>query len=602
MIVIRTSKLLVSTATVVLMTTVIGTNRGGAKLRVRCYDFSQRAIRRSSSPNVETDMTQWWLLPPMFCLLVTLSMPKCGAATTEEIDKAVQRGVEYLRSVQREDGSIPEGGHVLGGTALATLALLESDVSAKDLVVTKAVAFVRQNCSNRVSTYEVSLCIMLLDKLGDKSDANTIRQLGVRLRNGQARNGAWTYAVPLEQNSPQAANRSFQQYLAAGGDNSNTQFAVLGLWVARRHGVDVDAALEKTNGYFRRTVDAKAGGWDYTSAGSSAPAMTCAGLLALATHFGTKSSLRAGVPRKAGKAKENSSGVDAMQDPVVQGALNYLARILGDGDGNQLAGGFGGLGTAPRELYFAWSLERVGVIYGLDKVGETNWYEWGAEWIVKSQATNGSWNSSGSVAGTSFSLLFLNRSNIAPDLTAIVGSGGASMKSGASVADLDQAVRAARAKRGSDSLLDQLAQTDDETAQWAVIEKLRDEKGAANSQALADAIGLLEGELKEKARTALFQRYLRMTSRTLRSRLVDGDPETKLAVAKAAAEQGAKDTIPELIELVVDSNAEIRREVHRALCALTEEDFGPAESATTVEQVVAQQRWRRWSASRREPR
>ena len=134
----------------------------------------------------------------------------------------------------------------------------------------------------------------------------------------------------------------------------------------------------------------------------------------------------------------------------------------------------------------------------------------------------------------------------------------------------------------------------------ALIVKLRDGKGAANSQALADAIGLLDGEMKEKAREALFQRYLRMTPRTLRSRLVDGDPETKLAAAKAAAEQGATDAIPELVELVADSNATIRREVHRVLCALSGEDFGPLDDATAAEQVVAKQRWRRWSAGRPE--
>ncbi len=106
--------------------------------------------------------------------------------------------------------------------------------------------------------------------------------------------------------------------------------------------------------------------------------------------------------------------------------------------------------------------------------------------------------------------------------------------------------------------------------------------------------------MKEKAREALFQRYLRMTTRTLRSRLVDGDPETKLAVAKAAAAQQAKDAVPELIELVADSNAAIRREAHRALRLLTGEDFGPADDATVTEQVVAQQRWRRWSKGRRE--
>jgi hypothetical protein len=121
--------------------------------------------------------------------------------------------------------------------------------------------------------------------------------------------------------------------VAASGDNSNTQFAVLGLWVARKHGVKVDEALQKTNDYFRQSIDRNRGGWGYQAYGASTPAMTCAGLIALATHFGT-SALRAGTVddlRGGGRraaAKVPVAKGNALKDPVVQRALEYLEGTM----------------------------------------------------------------------------------------------------------------------------------------------------------------------------------------------------------------------------------------------------------------------------------
>ena len=72
-------------------------------------------------------------------------------------------------------------------------------------------------------------------------------------------------------------------------DNSNTQFATLGLWVARKHGLPVDAALVRVNQRFRNSQNAD-GGWGYTSGekfqGMSSSTMTCAGLLGLTVAHG----------------------------------------------------------------------------------------------------------------------------------------------------------------------------------------------------------------------------------------------------------------------------------------------------------------------------
>src|SRR5262249_45899420 len=104
--------------------------------------------------------------------------------------------------------------------------------------------------------------------------------------------------------TPQDLPREIQQQLAMLSkqvphpgdhidDNSNTQFAILALWVGRRHGMPVDQALARVDMRFRTSQNAD-GGWGYRytahtgrpGKGNSTPTMTCAGLLGLAVSHG----------------------------------------------------------------------------------------------------------------------------------------------------------------------------------------------------------------------------------------------------------------------------------------------------------------------------
>ena len=69
------------------------------------------------------------------------------------------------------------------------------------------------------------------------------------------------------------------------GDNSNTQFASLALWIARRHQLKVDPALRLLDQRFRAMQNPD-GGWPYVHHGNTTPTMTCAGLIGLAVAFG----------------------------------------------------------------------------------------------------------------------------------------------------------------------------------------------------------------------------------------------------------------------------------------------------------------------------
>src|SRR5207249_893913 len=118
--------------------------------------------------------------------------------------------------------------------------------------------------------------------------------------------------------------------------NSNTQFAALGLWVARRHGIPVERAMLRLAGRFRLS-QAPDGSWHYMSAtapgrvGSGTPAMTCAGLLGLAVAHGTasESTLRTGRRTIDPFTKQAQSATNFGKDLAVRSGLLYLASHIG---------------------------------------------------------------------------------------------------------------------------------------------------------------------------------------------------------------------------------------------------------------------------------
>ena len=88
-------------------------------------------------------------------------------------------------------------------------------------------------------------------------------------------------------------------------DNSNTQFALLALWAARRHGVPVDRALALVVQRFYREQH-QDGGWSYSHSSNkredSSDTMTCAGLLGLVVgHTLASQDLRAGIEPQIGR-------------------------------------------------------------------------------------------------------------------------------------------------------------------------------------------------------------------------------------------------------------------------------------------------------------
>jgi hypothetical protein len=185
--------------------------------------------------------------------------------------------------------------------------------------------------------------------------------------------------------------------------------------VARRHGVPIEKAVDRLEKRLRQT-QRPSGGWSYRNPGAApggaifgaeyykaTPAMTCAGLIGLALPHGLAAESK-GTPR------------DLAKDTHVQAGLLALGAIIGKPTAPEKPAR---PGHNDKTYYFLWTLERMAVLYGLDTIGEKDWFKWGVEVVTTTQQADGSWKGEYQEGGcdTCFALLFLRRANIARDLT-----------------------------------------------------------------------------------------------------------------------------------------------------------------------------------------
>jgi hypothetical protein len=365
---------------------------------------------------------------------------------TGQVDQAVDRAAKYLRGLQKPDGSWPH--QHMGATALAGLALLEAGVPASDEALRKAAAVVRAKSCKETFNYSASVAIMFLDRLGDPQDEPFIQSLAVRVLAAQVRHGGeaggWSYDCPAptaaevqrlseclkDRKEPEGKQGPARRppppprevldqidalYTAeskpvVGGvpDNSNTQFALLALWVARRHGVPVERAFALAEQRLRATQH-PSGGWGYKSAragmrtpGSAANAqMTCCGLIGLGLAHGAAAKKR-----------------DMSKDEAILNGLKAIAGVIGV-PANDLKN-VPRLAPGPTQIFYTfWSLERMAVLYDFPTITGKDWYRWGAQILLVNQQANGSWKGTYDEGGcdTAFAMLFLKRANVAADLT-----------------------------------------------------------------------------------------------------------------------------------------------------------------------------------------
>lgn len=600
-----------------------------------------------------------------------LALIPARAVDKTVIGRAAERGAAALKAMQQADGTWNYT--EIGATALAGLALLECDVPKTDRSIVAAAKAVREAALTETKTYSVALSLLFLDKLDQPTDTPLIESLVVRLVAGQRADGGWSYNCPtlapeevkriraeMDPTRALAGGRDLAKLPEKGkrgkddlpkavkdqlvavervgafavdgrggfstSDNSNTQFATLGLWVGRRYGVPTQASLLKCAQRFRLTQN-RDGGWSYNGTvdmgvagfGSSSAPMTAAGVFALAAGHGAALDVKKAKDPKLDKQ-------DVGKDINLNAGLIALGSVVGtpvgwNGAGPRHAAVSGASGKA---FYFLWSLERAAVVLNLEDIGKKDWYAWGAEILVANQQLDGSWRGEYATSGadTAFALLFLKKANLTRDLSGSLRSpksdprvlkGAAGMGSPRDLSAIGigdkkeggvtSALRAAgeRARPSASTaeekavvnLGDQLVRAGAEE-RAGILKKLRENKGPVNTETLVWAISRLESDGRRQARVTLAERFTRLKDTTLREYLEDEEPEIRRAAALAAAARGSKVLVPDLIKGLSDSEDLVRRAAYTALKALTKKDFGPGSDAGDAQRKAAIAEWEKW--------
>jgi len=312
----------------------------------------------------------------------------CGAASARDVTPADLQGqmdrlVGEIRKYQDPDGSwtgsprFRRGQWPVGQTALAVLALASANVPADDPLMKKGLQYLLGNTTDKV--YEASLKAMALEMVDRRRYHDQIKAVAELLIRAQCDSGGWSYG---------ADGRG-----STDADNSNSQFAVLGLRSAARSGVAIpDSVWKGVWQYFSRGQN-EDGGWGYRLADKrSYASMTCAGSASLYI-----AALWLHVSRgQCGKY---------IDDKRIKAGLGWLADNFSVTENTNFN---------RYKFYYLYALERVCVISARRYLGRRDWYVEGVTHLVRDpsgmEPRKGD-TSEPPLIRACFALLFLSKGN-----------------------------------------------------------------------------------------------------------------------------------------------------------------------------------------------
>ncbi|MEA2734139.1 MAG: hypothetical protein QOE14_590, partial [Humisphaera sp.] len=303
----------------------------------------------------------------MFVVALSLCS-RASAATAQEIQQAIDRAKAYLYKQQLPDHTWEyafdgHGGQKSGQTALAVYALLCAGESPQDPRLAPALEYLRKSPTTGVYALGIRCQIWLLlpptaEVRGAMNrDANVLIR-GVKRGAGDA--------------------SGFYDYISGGGgttySHSRAQYGVLGVWAADQMGMQVPreywGLVEKA------WIDHQdpSGGWNYIYKRGDyplTPGMTAVGV---ATLFITQDYLHAAEGLNCG---------GNIRNPAIDRGMKWLSDNFEKVATDE---------KYPRDLPYStlYSVERVGVASGYKYFNGIDWYQKGADWLVKKQKTDGS--------------------------------------------------------------------------------------------------------------------------------------------------------------------------------------------------------------------
>lgn len=320
----------------------------------------------------------------------------------EKVRKSIDKGVRYLEKQQTPRGDWE--GIVLnilasldgGATSLVTLALLNCGVKPEDRVVARALDYLRTLPPKK--TYVVALQTMVFAEARQAKDAPLIQ-----------RNADWLVETAIGYRGGAGLLEGWSYPAAQIADNSNTQYALLGLYAAKQAGAKIDPRIWKQiqSYYSRHLRDAPPTGgyWMYHNLDNKPSfTMTVAGVCGL---------IIAGMGLDQSEQQlDEASGVAARcglysTDSEIAKGMNWVGRYFNFEVVEKRLG--------KSDLYNFYGLERLGRLSGQRFLGTHDWYREGCERLVRNQSltNDGSFTDTGlggtGILPTSFALLFLSK-------------------------------------------------------------------------------------------------------------------------------------------------------------------------------------------------
>jgi len=370
-----------------------------------------------------------------------------NAIDPKRVDEAIAKGAAYLKATAVKDAIGLQGLPGYGECPeLILWTFVHARVPENDPDFVKLFNHVLSRKLER--TYAVALQAMILEEVNRVKYQTRIAQCAQFLLDAQCTNGQWSYSGPVQSGVPTTAlkadvatSEKAPAFDASGvrikpkvvrrittlrkmqeggptGDNSNSQYAALGLRACSDAGIVIPKAViqraqtwwrmsqheeeEKRAGVATGEVAAGPAGWCYGGKDHGHNA------------YGT---MTAGAVGSVAIWNYLQDEKNWAKDPTLQRGLSWLDRHFSvssnEGPDEHAKD------TKWMVFYYLYALERAGVLANTETFGAHRWYAEGARWILAGQRGDGSWlgplphgdRSEGANAAwdTCFAILFLKR-------------------------------------------------------------------------------------------------------------------------------------------------------------------------------------------------
>lgn len=337
------------------------------------------------------------------CLAIVVGGVQTAAAqssrlTDANVESAIRRGIEWIK-LQRKDkhweGNQTPGEGMFGGdTSLALLAMLYCGENARRQDMADSLSWLAGQPLKAVYAYGVRAHALALVPGRSyhkqlKKDVDWLRRAIFRRGGDVGGYGYW-----LDEGGNGSA------------DNSNSQYGVLGAWMASDAGIPIPEdywLLVKDRWLATQQGN---GGWAYRDSGTSTGSMTAAGL---ATTYVV---LEKAYARDEGSFNGTSSPLCG-EHREAQDVLAAINRGL-DWFGANFKVDENPGGASQWLYYYLYGVERIGRASGRKSFRGKDWFREGAEFLLRTQQPHGAWPGSGGgglssseLRNTCFSLMFL---------------------------------------------------------------------------------------------------------------------------------------------------------------------------------------------------